>query len=203
MYSRHQVSGTCKYTKKETAVISDVSTLTLDNVICFTFQCQRHGAKAKRCRVDGCEKQAQGTHDGMCKRHWKVKHFPDSSTNRKKQMQPPAPEGDSVYDNILPQSIAYRPGSIKAADQDNSGAASGGGNDNATTDQSTQQHVMPLVAFLRAGATQPPGWHRQAERRSRGLFPVTPLSQQLEPWERQLVCKILKQNYGFRLSCFR
>ena len=34
--------------------------------------CQRHGAKAKRCKVEGCEKQAQGTHDGMCKRHWKV-----------------------------------------------------------------------------------------------------------------------------------
>lgn len=34
--------------------------------------CQRHGARAKRCRVEGCEKQAQGTHDGMCKRHWKV-----------------------------------------------------------------------------------------------------------------------------------
>ena len=90
--------------------------------------CQRHGARAKRCRVDGCDKQAQGrfytrihihyslwemsitlfcdtndrfylvhtkhlnnncfpswelsfspgTHDGMCKRHWKVRetlHF--------------------------------------------------------------------------------------------------------------------------------
>lgn len=35
--------------------------------------CQRHGARSKRCRVDGCEKQAQGTHDGMCKRHWKVR----------------------------------------------------------------------------------------------------------------------------------
>lgn len=34
--------------------------------------CQRHGAKAKRCKVEGCEKQAQGTHDGMCKRHWKA-----------------------------------------------------------------------------------------------------------------------------------
>jgi hypothetical protein len=34
--------------------------------------CQRHGAKAKRCRVDGCDKQAQGTHEGMCKRHFKV-----------------------------------------------------------------------------------------------------------------------------------
>ena len=26
--------------------------------------CQKHGAKAKRCKVEGCEKQAQGTHDG-------------------------------------------------------------------------------------------------------------------------------------------
>jgi hypothetical protein len=36
--------------------------------------CQRHGAKAKRCKVDGCDKQAQGTHDGMCKRHWKARY---------------------------------------------------------------------------------------------------------------------------------
>jgi hypothetical protein len=35
--------------------------------------CQRHGAKAKRCKVEGCDKQAQGTHEGMCKRHWKGK----------------------------------------------------------------------------------------------------------------------------------
>lgn len=26
--------------------------------------CQRHGAKAKRCKVEGCDKQAQGTHEG-------------------------------------------------------------------------------------------------------------------------------------------
>ena len=26
--------------------------------------CQRHGARAKRCKVEGCDKQAQGTHDG-------------------------------------------------------------------------------------------------------------------------------------------
>jgi hypothetical protein len=28
--------------------------------------CQRHGAKAKRCKVDGCNKQAQGTHGTLC-----------------------------------------------------------------------------------------------------------------------------------------
>lgn len=37
--------------------------------------CQRHGAIAKRCKVDGCDKQAQGTHDGMCKRHWKACNY--------------------------------------------------------------------------------------------------------------------------------
>jgi hypothetical protein len=42
--------------------------------------CQRHGAKAKRCKVEGCDKQAQGTHDGMCKRHWKTIHFPQQVT---------------------------------------------------------------------------------------------------------------------------
>lgn len=45
--------------------------------------CQRHGAKAKRCKIDGCEKQAQGTHDGMCKRHWKAMHFPEVSSTQK------------------------------------------------------------------------------------------------------------------------
>ena len=34
--------------------------------------CQKHGARAKRCKVPGCEKQAQGTHDGMCKRTFYV-----------------------------------------------------------------------------------------------------------------------------------
>lgn len=52
--------------------------------------CQRHGARAKRCKVEGCEKQAQGTHEGMCKRHWKLKNFPEEAT--KKGSTPPEPE---------------------------------------------------------------------------------------------------------------
>lgn len=35
-----------------------------NKVIKSQGHCQRHGAKAKRCKVDGCDKQAQGTHDG-------------------------------------------------------------------------------------------------------------------------------------------
>lgn len=33
--------------------------------------CQRHGAKPKKCKIDGCEKQAQGSFDGMCKSHFR------------------------------------------------------------------------------------------------------------------------------------
>jgi hypothetical protein len=46
-----------------------------NKVIKSQGHCQRHGAKAKRCKVDGCDKQAQGTHEGMCKRHWKVSYI--------------------------------------------------------------------------------------------------------------------------------
>jgi hypothetical protein len=48
-------------------------------------------------------------------------------------------------------------------------------------------NVMPLISYLREGSVQEAGWHRNAERRARGMFPVTSLSSQLEPWERQLV----------------
>jgi hypothetical protein len=42
--------------------------------------CQRHGGKGKRCKVEGCDKEAQGTHDGMCRRHWKTIHCPQEVT---------------------------------------------------------------------------------------------------------------------------
>jgi hypothetical protein len=47
--------------------------------------------------------------------------------------------------------------------------------------------AMPLVTFLRDGALRKDvGWHRQSERRARGLFPASSLSSQLESWEKQL-----------------
>jgi hypothetical protein len=61
----------------------------------------------KLCSVLGCDKQAQTTHEGMCKRHWKLKSFqpdparPDSPTE--------GPHWKSVYESVLPQSIAFRP----------------------------------------------------------------------------------------------
>jgi hypothetical protein len=36
-----------------------------NRVIKSQGHCQRHGARAKRCKVDGCTKQAQGTVSGL------------------------------------------------------------------------------------------------------------------------------------------
>eukprot|EP00545_Synedropsis_sp_CCMP1620_P012028 CAMPEP_0119017766 /NCGR_PEP_ID=MMETSP1176-20130426/17606_1 /TAXON_ID=265551 /ORGANISM="Synedropsis recta cf, Strain CCMP1620" /LENGTH=344 /DNA_ID=CAMNT_0006971589 /DNA_START=20 /DNA_END=1051 /DNA_ORIENTATION=- len=142
--------------------------------------CQRHGARAKRCKVEGCDKQAQGTHDGMCKRHWKAVHFPPPPP--KPEDQPPPPEGESVYDTVLPISISYRPttNKVKAVKDDDKVDPL----DPPPAPEGTS--VMPLVSFLRDGSAKEPGWHRNGERRARGMFPVSSLSSQLEPWERQL-----------------
>jgi hypothetical protein len=131
--------------------------------------CQRHGAQAKRCKVPGCTKQAQGTHDGMCKRHWKEVNLPQDSP---KPTEPPLPEplGDSVYDSILPLSVAWKPSKKKFAPGE-------------------KEPTMPLIDHLRAGVdtNQPTGWHRADERAARGCKPIPGNSVQFEPWERQLV----------------
>ena len=126
----------------------------------------------------------------MCKRHWRAVHFPDqvaakAEAERKKELeeQPPPPQGESVYDNVLPASIAYRPSF--ASHQQRKDDPS----DNpATPDaKSTIVAAMPLVNFLRDGALHKPfGWHRQAERRARGIRQCSNLGTQLEPWEKQL-----------------
>ena len=89
-----------------------------ERVIKSQGHCQRHGARAKRCRYPGgCEKQAQGTHEGMCKRHWRIvqnqNKSPDEiippNSNKIRLSAPPPPSGTSVYEFIIPNSIAYRP----------------------------------------------------------------------------------------------
>jgi hypothetical protein len=49
--------------------------------------------------------------------------------------------------------------------------------------------TMPLIAHLKHGFDnmKPPAWHRNEERRSRGLFPIDNAATQLEGWERELV----------------
>lgn len=148
--------------------------------------CQRHGGKAKRCKVPGCDKQAQGTHDGMCKRHWKIKNCAGAvdAAAPKEEDVPPPPEGISVYDGVLPDSIAYRPTALDRQQLEDSNATRD--SDNPVTPPA-ELNIMPLVLFLRDGANQEFGWHRNAERRARGMFPCTLLTLTFEPWERQLV----------------
>ncbi|KAL3932897.1 MAG: hypothetical protein SGBAC_010632 [Bacillariaceae sp.] len=125
--------------------------------------CQRHGAKPKICKVEDCKKQAQGNFDHMCKAHFKaiqLETTPLSKVDNTKA--PPPPEGSSVYENVLPGSITYI---------------------------ASPKTVNPLVAHLKAGFDElkPPAWHRNEERRARGLIPIDNPAIQLEGWERELV----------------
>ena len=67
--------------------------------------CQKHGAKPKKCKVPDCNRQSQGNFDGMCKRHF----------NQLNNPKPPPPEeppiqraGTSVYEDIIPASVAWK-----------------------------------------------------------------------------------------------
>ncbi|CAJ1927521.1 unnamed protein product [Cylindrotheca closterium] len=125
--------------------------------------CQRHGAKPRLCKVEGCGKQAQGNFDRMCKSHFKaMKRITTPIPKVNASAPPPAPEGSSVYDSVLPFSISYIP---------------------------STETVNPLVAHLKAGfdGLKPPAWHRNEERRARGLLPIDNTAAQLEGWERELV----------------
>lgn len=125
--------------------------------------CQRHGAKPKTCKVEGCGKQAQGNFDRMCKAHFKaIQRMATPLPKVDTSVAPAPPEGSSVYENVLPFSISYIP---------------------------SPQTKNPLVAHLKAGFDdlKPPAWHRNEERRARGLVPIDNPAGQLEGWERELV----------------
>jgi hypothetical protein len=130
----------------------------------------------------------------MCPNRSSHSQFPPPPP--KAEDQPPAPEGESVYDSILPQSISYRPTNTKVKGKEDNDAKI----DPLDPPPAPEGiSVMPLIAFLREGSIKEPGWHRNGERRARGIFPVSSLSSQLEPWERQLVsvCVCL---YALRLQ---
>ena len=114
---------------------------------------------------DGCKKQAQGNFDGMCKSHFKARKAEETSFTamQTQTMEHAFPLlGESVFEKIIPQSIAWNP---------------------------HMGTLMPLIAHLKAGfdAGKPPAWHRNEERIARGLRPVISPAAQLEPWERELV----------------
>jgi hypothetical protein len=144
------------------------------------------------------------------------------NSNKIRLSAPPPPSGTSVYESILPNSIAYRPSpqqiysalalppnTGKAGDATNHTTASDATAPTTTVtfepiipppyedpqhakgqQQQQQQHsplVMPLVQYLAINRHLPIGWHRIHERRTRGVYPITSITTQLEGWERQLV----------------
>jgi hypothetical protein len=129
--------------------------------------CQRHGAKPRQCRVEWCRKQTQGNFDGMCKSHFKAQLeemtplplWPHPISDP----EPPPAAGESVYDGVLPASHAWNP--------------------------VTSAGEMPLIEHFKQGflLQKPPAWHRNEERRARGLWPVDNPAAQFEGWERELV----------------
>jgi hypothetical protein len=145
--------------------------------------CQRHGAKPRKCRVESCAKQAQGNFDGMCKSHFKADKRETAPLPPKPNpfFAPEAPPaaGESVYDRILPASLAWNP--------------------------ITSVGEMPLIEHFRQGflLELAPAWHRNEERRARGLWPVHNPATQLEGWERELVWMEILLLTGNPESSFR
>jgi hypothetical protein len=145
--------------------------------------CQRHGAKPRQCRVASCGKQAQGNFDGMCKSHFKADKREMTPLPPKpdpiSDPEPPPAAGESVYDRILPASLAWNP--------------------------ITGVGEMPLIKHLKLGflLELAPAWHRNEERRARGLWPVHNPAMQLEGWERELVWMEILLLTGTPESSFR
>jgi hypothetical protein len=147
--------------------------------------CQRHGAKPRKCQAVGCEKQAQGNFDGMCKSHFKA-HKRETTplpqpdpTGTSANPEPPQAVGESVYDRILPASLAWNP--------------------------VTSEGKMPLIEHFKQGFLEekPPAWHRNEERSARGLWPVHNPATQLEGWERELVWMEILLMTGIPEASFR
>ena len=97
----------------------------------------------------------------MCKRHWKQVHFPPPAT--KTEDQPPPPEGDSVWDTILPASISYRPTSGKAKLKFEKESVDG---DPPPPPDGVA--VMPLVAHLREGEAREARLGKSIAKQSEG-----------------------------------
>jgi len=170
--------------------------------------CQRHGAKTKRCKAPGCVSQAQGSHEGYCKRHWREFAAPEEQRNssrpRKKKREDPTtchPVGFSVYDSILPASFGWKTGGgsgglrtpKKEMKRDGMlgsmaelGNMAGIKKDMLKTKEEHHTEVIPILQHLLENEHLDVGWHRANERLARGICPPSSNSTQLESWEKQL-----------------
>jgi len=175
--------------------------------------CQRHGAKPKQCKMENCTKQAQGNFDGMCKRHFNRLNNPRPPPGPE---EPPLqPTGQSVYDEIIPASVAWKMpknkrgtgvgvGAVEHQQMEMpdpscfsiasgtmmpplNSAAAAAVVAAAPPPAEVPGDAMPIIAHLRKYAHLEAGWHRKQERAARGLPPPPGTSTQLDTWERQLV----------------
>jgi len=140
-------------------------------------------------------------HVGMCKRHYNRQYNPRPS----KPDEPPLqPTGQSVYDDIIPASVAWKVPKKRGAiggEQQQVAAGAGGMLDPsfpamgglppltasppAAAAADRGDDLMPIVAHFRKYAHLEAGWHRKQERAARGLPPPPGKATQLETWERQ------------------
>mmetsp|Transcript_17605 Transcript_17605/g.20376 ORF Transcript_17605/g.20376 Transcript_17605/m.20376 type:complete len:274 (+) Transcript_17605:97-918(+) len=146
--------------------------------------CQGHGAVVKTCKVPDCTKQMQGGCDGMCTKHWNRMHNPPKV---KCAPDPPQMVGTSVYERIIPSSVAWKGVTKNLNSSVHTHKATPLNVSNSTTrDNENQIQEMPLVEHFKKNFHLEAGWHRNQERASRGAT-VASVSAQLEPWEKQLL----------------
>ena len=130
---------------------------------------------------------------GYCKRHWRELAAPEDQRRKpKKKREEEAttcePVGSSVYDEILPASFAWKveggggiipKKELKSEGRSDSGVKMKGVN-------GEPNDLIPILQHFVDNQSLDPGWHRSAERLSRGIKPAKALSTQLEQWEKAL-----------------
>ena len=139
--------------------------------------CQRHGAKAKRCKIHDCPNQAQGSHKGHCKRHYRElfsspstqKYSPRKKTQEIESLRTCDPIGVSVYDNIIPSSFAWKMEGDDINKSPKKGLKLDGGTINPD-ESAIDTEFIPILQHLVDNEALDFGWHRTAERLSQGNF---------------------------------
>ena len=122
--------------------------------------CQSHGAKPCKCKISGCDKQAQGNFKNMCKSHFREYHGLDAAF--------PPPNNVDASPEVAPMAAP-----VAMFFQENA---------------ITGKPVAPLSNYLRAGleARKGFGWHRSEERAASAMCPAY-ANQELEEWETDLI----------------
>ncbi|KAL7437128.1 hypothetical protein ACHAXH_008057 [Discostella pseudostelligera] len=162
--------------------------------------CQAHGAIIKRCKAPGCDSQAQGSHKGYCKRHWREVFAPEkkrkNDSTKKKTKKEEAkttcePIGSCVFDHIIPASFAWKADGSSGRKSLNKESLDGGVGDGKRgmpkrRGAENQTELIPILQHFVENEYQEAGWHRLDEHLARGISPPKSLSVQFEPWENQL-----------------